>query len=409
MIIDSSTIELAASHQKSEVKQQQTSHQLFLKELQALVIPPGRMMQRWSGYSDQGNKGAGVMSALDHLSTASKVASIQPYLAQFIGLGPDNSSHFRLAGVTPKQVSGANSLNGSMVEGWYSSMNSSIRLFQALFDALSGRSHQLLPPVSSDRASTDSADSMQSPDQADSTNGSSVPVIRFSPNGSSPIRPMVEVHVQVSEYYKETECSSFSACGQVRTRDGEMIDFNLNLEMSRSYESVRQYQRTEMMEFKDPLVINFNGSAAELTDDKYEFDLDADGELDWISFVDGDGGLLARDQNEDGLINDGTELFGALSGNGFADLSQYDNDDNGFIDEADEIFGDLRIWSKSDGGDRLESLLDRNIGAIYLGSTDTPFELKDTANQQQGRVRQSGIYLNETGGVGTVQQIDMVV
>ncbi|MEH6825976.1 MAG: hypothetical protein V7629_18945, partial [Motiliproteus sp.] len=120
-------------------------------------------------------------------------------------------------------------------------------------------------------------------------------------------------------------------------------------------------------------------------------------------------GLLALDINNDAVINDGTELFGALSGNGFADLSEYDNDHNGFIDEADSIFTDLKIWSKQAGDDRLESLLDRNIGAIYLGATETPFELKDNQNLTQGRVRQSGMYLEEDGGVGSMQQIDMVV
>jgi hypothetical protein len=36
---------------------------------------------------------------------------------------------------------------------------------------------------------------------------------------------------------------------------------------------------------KYPLVINLNGSSAELTDSKFEFDIDADGTQDNISFL----------------------------------------------------------------------------------------------------------------------------
>ena len=60
--------------------------------------------------------------------------------------------------------------------------------------------------------------------------------------------------------------------------------------------------------------------------------------------------FLALDLNGDGRINNGSELFGALSGNGFADLAQYDSDANGWIDENDEIFQRLKVWSGADDG-----------------------------------------------------------
>lgn len=49
-------------------------------------------------------------------------------------------------------------------------------------------------------------------------------------------------------------------------------------------------------------------------------------------------GFLAYDINLDGTINDGTELFGTKTGNGFEKLSQFDDDKSGWIDENDEIF-----------------------------------------------------------------------
>ena len=219
----------------------------------------------------------------------------------------------------------------------------------------------------------------------------------------------MEVSFRVSETIEEYECSKYSSCGKVTTADGREIEFDLNLEMERSYSATREFEMTQTVEFTDPLILNFEGNHADLSDEKFEFDLDADGDKELISYLSGNGGMLAIDKNKDGKISDGSELFGALTGNGFADLAQYDEDGNNYIDEGDSIFDDLLIWSKTEDVDQLNTLADKGVGAIYLGASDTPFDLKGEDNQQNGRVRSSGFYLTEAGNVGTVQQVDMVV
>ena len=101
----------------------------------------------------------------------------------------------------------------------------------------------------------------------------------------------------------------------------------------------------------DPLVINLNTPATSLTPWKFEFDLDQDGKPENISFVNEGSGLLALDLNEDGSINDGGELFGPSTGNGFNELAQYDLDGNHWIDENDPIFDRLRIWTRNEAGE----------------------------------------------------------
>jgi hypothetical protein len=208
----------------------------------------------------------------------------------------------------------------------------------------------------------------------------------------------------------ESESTQFSAQGIVRTADGREIQLSVELNMSREFISHTSLTVRAGDALKDPLVINFEGNAAELTRNKFAFDIDVDGRMDQVAFVGPNSGFLALDRNGDGIINDGHELFGALSGNGFADLAAYDTDGNGWIDENDAIFSHLLIWSRDgEDNDRLEGLLERNVGAIYLGQTATPFSLKDNDNALLGVVRASGIYLKEDGGVGTVQQLDLVV
>ena len=217
----------------------------------------------------------------------------------------------------------------------------------------------------------------------------------------------------VYDYYEshyEAESTSFSASGVVHTADGREIDISVELNMSREFFSEQQLSLRAGDALKDPLVVNFSGSAAELTERSFSFDIDADGRSDQIAFVGPGSGFLALDRNGDGEINDGSELFGPESGNGFADLAEYDVDGNNWIDESDSIYDRLRIWSKdASGSDELVALGQRGIGAIYLGHIDTPFLLKDAANDTLGAVRDTGIFLEEDGGVGTIQQLDLVV
>lgn len=116
---------------------------------------------------------------------------------------------------------------------------------------------------------------------------------------------------------------------------------------------------------KDPLVLNFDGAAAELTTTRFSFDIDSDGKPDQIAFVGANSGFLALDRNNDGVINDGGELFGPSTGQGFAELAAYDEDSNQWIDENDSIYQNLRIWSKNaEGQDQLVSLGQRGVGIL---------------------------------------------
>ena len=101
-------------------------------------------------------------------------------------------------------------------------------------------------------------------------------------------------------------------------------------------------------------------------------------------------------------------MFGAQSGNGFADLAEYDTDGNGWIDENDTIFALLRVWTKdAQRTDSLSTLADKGVGALYLGNVASPFSIKDGDNQTQGQVPGTGLYLNEDGSTGTLQQVDL--
>lgn len=211
-------------------------------------------------------------------------------------------------------------------------------------------------------------------------------------------------------YYEESENTVFTTQGTVKCADGREISFYLNLSMSRSFQEYYE-QNYAVLEsvMTDPLVINLDGNIAELSDQTFYFDIDGDGEMDEINRLAGGSGYLALDKNGDGVINDGTELFGTASGNGFADLAEYDSDGNGFIDEGDEIWDKLKIWTMDENGnEELVSLSEKGIGAICLQNVSSDFSLTGQDNQLKGTIRNTGFFLYENGMAGTIQHVDVV-
>ena len=214
----------------------------------------------------------------------------------------------------------------------------------------------------------------------------------------------------VSTMHNESEYTSFSTTGLAYTEDGRKIDFGVELSMSRSFTAKFESLTAESYIVTDPLIINIDNKFAGLSDVKFKFDLDNDGKKEDISFAGEGSGFLALDKNGNGTIDNGSELFGTASGNGFADLAAYDEDGNAWIDENDSIYSQLKVWTKDkDGNDRLIDLKEADVGAIYLGSASTEFSLKDGTNSTLGAIRRTGIYLKESGDVGTIQHVDLAM
>lgn len=209
--------------------------------------------------------------------------------------------------------------------------------------------------------------------------------------------------------FRETENTSFQAQGVVRTADGREIDINVSVEMSREFSAYYEenYGMAMVQRTCDPLVINLDGGVAQLSDQKFFFDLDADGKKEEISSLKSGSGYLALDKNGDGVIGDGSELFGPQSQDGFKDLALYDEDKNGWIDENDEVWSKLKIWCRDENGkDKLYTLAQSGVGAIGLQNVSTDFALQNRASVN-GFIRKTGIFLYENGEVGTLQHLDL--
>lgn len=243
-----------------------------------------------------------------------------------------------------------------------------------------------------------------------------IPVQDSASNGTGEVLQLKNpsVNMRVLNYCHETihtesENTTFSTVGKVKTADGREINFNVNVGMSREFQS-RFTEDLQLTRFTlcDPLVINLDGDVADVEDQTFYFDIDADGEKDEISQLGKGSGYLALDKNGDGVINDGSELFGTKSGDGFADLAKYDEDGNGWIDENDAIWDQLKIWCRDENGkDVLYRLADKGVGAICLQKAATDFTLQGQEGRTQGVIRSTGVFLYENGLAGTIQHVDV--
>lgn len=211
--------------------------------------------------------------------------------------------------------------------------------------------------------------------------------------------------------HEESEQTRVSAAGSIRTADGQEINFKLELSMTRSYRAETTFSlRAGDAVRKDPLVLSFGGTAAQLSDRRFAFDLDGNGRPENLALLAAGSGFLALDRNGNHKIDSGRELFGPATNSGFGELSALDSDNNGWIDENDPVFASLRVWTPdAKGSGRLESLQQREVGAIAVGSIASPFALRGTGNSNLGAIAATSVFLADDGRVGSVQEIDLTI
>ncbi|WP_104721971.1 hypothetical protein [Helicobacter mesocricetorum] len=215
-------------------------------------------------------------------------------------------------------------------------------------------------------------------------------------------------------FYQSLE---ISIQGSIVGKDGVKKDLNININISQSFmqnlqinsTSDKVQQPTKYNEPIDPLVIDYEGNGTELSDVKMSFDLDSDGKKDQISTLRKGSGFLALDKNNDGIINNGNELFGTQSGDGFKDLAKYDANRDGRIDKEDPIYDKLRIWIPNQKGEgELVGLGEKGIGVIYLNPKESQEMMRGEEGDLLGIKQKTADFLYNDGRVGQIHHIDLI-
>lgn len=212
--------------------------------------------------------------------------------------------------------------------------------------------------------------------------------------------------VHTLSLHHEEERLLLAASGSVSAGE-KTIDFAL----STSLEREERYRRESLVHQSaiDPLVIGLDGRLSRVDSDRtFRFDLNSDGTQEMLSSLSSNSAFLALDHNHNGMIDDGSELFGTRSGDGFADLAAYDEDHNGVIDSNDAVFDRLQLWQKSALKENLISLSSAKVGALLLESVASPFSFSNEG-EKQASLRSSSVVLFEDGRAGWISHLDFFV
>ena len=156
-----------------------------------------------------------------------------------------------------------------------------------------------------------------------------------------------------------------------------------------------------------PLVLDLDDDGVETigVEQGVTFDIDGDGIKDKTGWVGKDDGLLVRDINGDGQINDAKELFGeetiksdgTKARDGFDALADLDSNGDGVVNSQDEAFNELKVWkdSNSDGitqDGELLSLEEAGVSEISVSSEQT-----STIDESGNKIGLEGSYKDENG------------
>ena len=167
----------------------------------------------------------------------------------------------------------------------------------------------------------------------------------------------------------------------------------------------------------DPLVLDLDGDGIETVASNglagALFDQNGDGIRTATGWVKSDDGILVRDINGNGTIDNGSEVFGdstalaagGTAADGFAALSGIDSNGDGVVNSADANFSQLQIWRDlnqngvSDAGE-LFTLQQSGIQSLNTAAANaTPIAVAG------GILAETGSYMRTDGTVSTMGDV----
>lgn len=211
--------------------------------------------------------------------------------------------------------------------------------------------------------------------------------------------------LSVKESIYQYERLDYSTSVNISTESEENQELSLSLTFSREL-SIERNLLLSAAQLKDPLLINLNGKAELFLENDLHFDLDGNGSKEAIPELNSGVWYLAYDRNDNGIIDNGLELFGPRTGNGFTELQAFNSDQNNLIDKRDSDFNKLQLW---DGKNQLKPISDSGIAAIMLLAENTPFTFTNNAGNPRAQLRQTSVFITDQQKLGTIHQIDIVV
>lgn len=129
----------------------------------------------------------------------------------------------------------------------------------------------------------------------------------------------------------------------------------------------------------------------------------------WVS---PDAGILVMDRNGNGVIDDGSELFGSLTPlpngqlayDGFQALAAVDSNHDGKIDAQDPAYAQLRVWASSSGDENWQPGELFTLPQLGITSIDLNWTTVNTTDAQGNIQNSVGTFLKADGSTGLIAE-----
>ena len=164
-----------------------------------------------------------------------------------------------------------------------------------------------------------------------------------------------------------------------------------------------------------PLVLDLDGDGVETDkeDSSIHFDHDNNGFAESSGWAGKDDGLLVRDINSNGQIDNGTELFGdntvlsngQKAANGFEALKDLDSNNDGVFNSSDAAWNEVKVWRDANGNgvvdeNELLTLEQAGVSGINLDYQNT-----NTTDGNGNQHNQSGTFIKTDGTTGAIHDV----
>ena len=145
------------------------------------------------------------------------------------------------------------------------------------------------------------------------------------------------------------------------------------------------------------------------------FDHEGDGWTELSRWANEDDGVLVWDKNNDGVINDGSELFGnntvlangRKAAHGFAALADLDSNGDGVINSSDTAWANLQVmrWTDSDSDGVKDSVELVSLDTVDVQSFNTNYVNSNHIDASYNEHRQVGSYAKTDGTTATMADV----
>ncbi|MDD2893857.1 MAG: calcium-binding protein, partial [Halothiobacillaceae bacterium] len=143
------------------------------------------------------------------------------------------------------------------------------------------------------------------------------------------------------------------------------------------------------------------------------FDHDGNGYAERTGWVTGGDGILVRDLDANGTIDNGGELFGdhtrlangQLAANGFAAMADLDGNHDGKLDSQDAAWSELKIWQDANGDGVTDTGELKALAELDIQSINTQYTSGSGIDANGNNHRQQSTFTKTDGSTASTEDI----